>query len=67
MEAHDTQLDWQAAKSHFDTIQQIYLDMQGQPGVNTTFALRLTFEPLRKRYNRGERTPELYDAMMGVE
>ncbi len=31
------------------------------------FALCLTLEPLRARYNSGERTAELYDAIMECE
>lgn len=61
------QKDWDAAKRHFDRVRQIYQDMEGIPGVNTTLALRLTFDPLAKRYNAGERTPELYADMMEVE
>lgn len=60
-------LDWDAVKRHFDTVRKQYMDLQGLPGVNTTLALRLTFEPLAIRYNAGERTQELHDAMASVE
>lgn len=60
-------MDWQKAKEHFDEVWTQYQELEGTPGVNTTLALRLTFDPLAKRYNCGERTQELYDAMMNVE
>lgn len=46
----DNILDWPKAKTHFDNVRQQYLDLEGTPGVNTTFALRITFDPLAKRY-----------------
>ncbi len=61
------ELDWDKAKNHFDEYRKIYQDMEGTPGVNATFALRFTFDPLARRYNSGERTQELYEAMMDVE
>lgn len=60
-------INWEHAKRHFDMIRQQYLDLQGTPGVNVSLALRFTFEPLAVRYNRGERSRDLYDAMLSVE
>lgn len=60
-------LDWERAKDHFDMVRQIYMDMEGIPGTNTTLALRLTFDPLAKRFNQGERTAELHAEMMATE
>ena len=62
-----TDQKWQEAKKHFDGIRQIYMDLDGTPGVNVQFALRFTFDPIAKRYNAGERTPELYEEMMSVD
>ena len=59
-------MDWEKAKEHFDTIRKQYQDMEGVPGINTTLALRLSFDPLAKRYNAGERSEELYEEMMSV-
>jgi hypothetical protein len=39
---------------------------EGVPGVNPYFALNAVFETLEMRYRAGERTRELYDAMMKV-
>ncbi len=48
-----TEEEWKKAKKHFDAARQIYLDLEGTPGVNTTFALRAVFDPLAHRYNIG--------------
>ncbi len=58
---------WDVAKENFDKILELYKSMIGQPGVNTTLAIAMTFDPLLKRYNSGERSKELYDAMVSVE
>ncbi len=58
---------WAKAKKHFDETRQHYLDLEGMPGVSVAFALNFVFKPLSERYNRGERTQELYESMMGVE
>ncbi|MBS3915565.1 MAG: hypothetical protein KG003_13805 [Bacteroidetes bacterium] len=60
-------LDWEKAKKHFDFIRQVYLDLEGFSGVNTSFALDFVFKPLAVRYNNGERTQELFEEMMNVE
>ena len=59
-------MDWDKAKAHFDEVRRQYQDMEGMPGVNTTFALRVVFDPLALRYNNGERSQDLYDDMMGI-
>lgn len=62
-----TEGEWKSAKEHFDHVRQAYQDMEGRRGVNTTLALRACFDPLARRFNQGERTPELYDEMRSVE
>jgi len=59
--------DWKKAKERFDTVRSQYQELEGVPGVNTTFALRAVFDPLAIRYNSGERTKELYNEMLSVE
>lgn len=61
-----TELDWYAARSHFNEVQSQYFGLLGQPGVNVDFALQHVFIPLARRYEAGERTKELYDEMMSV-
>lgn len=59
--------EWEAAKRHFDEVFEEYKKLLGQPGVNTSLAIMLGFDPLLRRYNSGERTPELYQEMLSVE
>ncbi len=59
--------DWVKAKKHFDETRNQYQEMEGTPGVDTTLALRFTFDPLAQRYNTGERTQALYEEMLNVE
>lgn len=59
--------DWKAVKKHFDSTRQQYQDLEGTPGVNTSFSLRMVFDPMSKRFNNGERTEELYNKMKGVK
>lgn len=62
-----TQEQWQKAKEYFDFYLGIYLEMLGMPNVLTAPALMMTFGPLLRRYNSGERSRELYDEMMAVK
>ena len=58
---------WEKAKAHFDTIYDAYIELQDTPGVNVTFAIAMTFMPLSHRYDRGERSQNLYEEMLAVE
>ena len=60
-------IQFDQAKQHFDDVRKRYQELEGTPGVNTTLALRITFDPLAIRYNGGERTQALYEEMMAVE
>lgn len=62
-----TPLEWEVAVEHFKNTRAIYQDLVGTPGVNTSFALEAVFRPIAERFERGERTVELYEAMMSVE
>ncbi len=61
------EMNWEEARRHFGAVRERYQDLEGTPGVNTTLALRVTFDPLSIRYNKGERSRDLYDAMMATE
>lgn len=63
----DLILNWTAAETHFNYVKSQYENLVGMPAVNTTLALNRVFKPLAERYANGERSRELYDAMMGVE
>lgn len=60
-------LDWDEALRHFREVRKRYQDLIVTPGVNTTLALENVFHPLAVRFYRGERSPELFKAMMAVE
>lgn len=66
-EIEENDLNWEKAFKHFSIVRKSYQDLAGTPGVNTSFALEMVFRPLAERYESGERTKELYDAMMEVE
>lgn len=62
-----SELDWKKAKEHFDNVMDEYKSLLGTPGVNTSFALMITFNPLLTRFNKGERSEELFNEMMEVK
>lgn len=59
----EKQLDWVQAFAHFCEVKKQYQQLAGMPGVNTSLALEHVFRPLAERFDRGERSQELYDAM----
>lgn len=60
-------MDWDKAETHFKSVLEQYKELVGRHGVNVMFAMTATFDPLLKRFNDGERTQDLYDAMLGVQ
>lgn len=69
------ELDWGLAKKHFDEVRNRYqksaaialvlnLPQATRDYVNI---LESVFDPLAKKYNRGECTEDLYNKMMAVE
>ena len=60
-------MDWEKAKQHFDEVKRQYLDVMNTPSVNVFPVIAFVFDPLEKRYNSGERSEELYLAMLSVE
>lgn len=67
MDDEITTEQWEQAKAHFDAVWGEYIDLQGTPGVNVGLAIAITFMPLSRRFEQGERSRELYDEMMVVE
>jgi len=55
-------MDWDAAASWLKECESIYMEI-GVPGRT---ALVVIIMPLRDRFNKGERTIELYEEIMGV-
>lgn len=56
-------LNWEEAEEHLCFIEQMYTEI----GSSGYLALNTTIRPLRDRYNKGERTEELYDEIMALE
>lgn len=58
---------WEKAKAHFDHVYNAYTELENTPGVNVSFAIAMVFMPLSDRFERGERSRELYEEMLAVE
>lgn len=59
-------LDWENTKTHLDEVIEEYEHLVGVIGVNTIFALRIVLYPLKRRYDNGERTEQLYNEMLST-
>ena len=55
-------LDWDKAEAHLSTVESAYAAI----GSSGYFALTHVIRPLRDRLNKGERSMELYDAIMEI-
>lgn len=55
-------LDWDKAEQYLKRCEEAYTKI-GSAGY---FALNFVIKPLRDRFNNGERTVELYDAIMRI-
>ena len=55
--------DWEKAIKHLE----FYIVEYASIGFSGQLALQATLIPLRKRYENGERTLQLYEAMMEIE
>ena len=60
-------LRWDIAKAHLDMTIENYESLRGSPHVNVDFALQYVLIPRAERYDAGERTEELFRAMMESE
>lgn len=56
-------LDWKAAQEHLELVERNYRMLIGLPGVNASFMLD-QLDGIRRRFNRGERTPEFHAHIM---
>ena len=61
-----TNEEWEKAKNHLIEVIDRYKKLIGMPGVNVMFALSHLDKTLQE-YNSGQRTHELYVAMMSAE
>ena len=60
-------MEFIVALKHFVTVQSIYIDLIGVPGVDVSFALKNVFNPLARRIKAGERSKKLYKELMALE
>lgn len=56
-------MDWEKAKNHLNEVIANYISI----GWTGQLALNYNLLPLRERYNKGERTRQLYDDIMECE
>ena len=56
-------MNWEKAEEYLETCELAY----GEIGPVGMYALLLLIAPLRKRFNCGERTPELYAEIMEIK
>jgi len=58
-----SELNWDAAEAHLREVRKAYAEI-GAAGI---FGLRVVLDPLQVRYEKGERTAELYEAIFNTE
>lgn len=58
-----TKEQWNEAKSWLDEVRQAYVDV----GAAGLFGLRISIDPLLIRYERGERTEDLFEEIMELK
>lgn len=56
-------MDWEKAESWLKSVEQMYTEI-GSVGY---FTLTAIIRPLRDRFNKGDRSQELYDEIMELE
>lgn len=56
------EIDWTEAEAHLDRCERAY----AQIGSEGYFALIHVIRPVRDRFNKGERTDDLYAEIMGI-
>lgn len=60
------ELDWDRAERHLQDVKNAYSDLVGIPNVNPWFGLGVIIAA-ESRFERGERTRELYEEIIGLE
>lgn len=59
---NNDKMDWQKAEEHLKTCERVYREI----GISGSFALTLVINPVRVRFNNGERSQELFDEILGI-
>lgn len=63
MRPAENQPDWAKAEAHLAEMEEGYREL----GITGSYGLAFVIMPLRKRYDDGVRTKDLYDAIMELE
>ena len=56
-------MNWDEAEEYLATCERAYAEI----GTSGIFALRFTIMPQRDRFNKGERSQELYSEIMNID
>jgi hypothetical protein len=56
-------MNWEEAEEYLKVVESAYAET-GSAGI---FAVIHVIRPVRDRFNKGERTQELYDEIMGIQ
>ena len=63
-----TTAQWVQAREHLRILKSEYTVLQQMmKNIDTSWVIGMVIDPLAKRYDDGERTPELHKKMMEVE
>lgn len=65
MSEQTQELDWKKAEEHLIAAEKAYGELVGMPDVNPFFALGM-ISAARRRFDGGERTPELHQEIMEI-
>lgn len=57
-------MNWEKAKAYFDEVYRKHVNRLDAGELEPHFALAYTLDPLLKRYEEGERSEPLYEAML---
>ena len=55
-------MDWEEAEAYLKEAEEAYTEI----GSSGALALQFVINPCRDRFNKGERTQELYDDIFGI-
>ena len=58
-----SEIDWVKIEEYLKTCEEMYTEI----GISGLFAMQTVITPLRDRFNKGERTGELYDDIFEVK
>lgn len=57
------EMNWEKAKDYLQRCEKVYTEI----GSNGYWVLNIVVRPLRDRFNEGERSEDLYNAIMNIQ